>query len=161
MGHFILRKNLIKNGHLDNLARIIVLTGDIYILTNDSTWDSKYFTSYGGVMAYCQSKLGNIWVALELQKRYPNFTVCIVHPGVISSGLGSTGKIGQWFKSKMMLDTNKGSQTSLFCATQFRIEKGRYYHNAVGAAVFPPGDQALNTEKAGAYYENLDALHFD
>ena len=159
LGHFVLRKNLLQSNILSNNARIVILTGDIYILENDSFWDLKYSSSLGGVKAYCQSKLGNIWVARELQKKYPELTVSIVHPGVISSGLGGAGSIGKFFKSFIMLDTKQGSQMSLYCATQNDIQKGMYYHNANGASEFPEGDPALQEDKAKEYFEKLNSLN--
>jgi len=108
--------------------------------------------------AYCQSKLGNIWVARELQKRYSEFEVCIVHPGVISSGLGGAGRIGKFFKSLIMLDTKQGSQMSLFCTTQKDISKGMYYHNAIGIAEYPEGDPAISDDKSKDYYDRLNFL---
>ncbi|NBU97476.1 MAG: SDR family NAD(P)-dependent oxidoreductase [Spirochaetia bacterium] len=158
LGHFVLRKKLFESDLLSSEARIVILTGDIYILEKNSTWDLKYNSSLGGVKAYCQSKLGNIWVARELQKRYPDLSVTIVHPGVISSGLGGAGSIGKFFKSFFMLDTTQGSQMSLFCATQKEVSKGMYYHNAVGLAEFPEGDPALDEDKASKYYDRLNSL---
>jgi len=159
LGHFVLRKNLLLSNILSSNARIVILTGDIYILEKDSLWDLKYSSPFGGVKAYCQSKLGNIWVASELQKKYPELTVSIVHPGVISSGLGGAGRIGKFFKSFIMLDTKQGSQMSLYCATQNDIQKGMYYHNAIGPAEFPEGDPALQEDKAKEYFERLDSLN--
>ena len=37
----------------------------------------------GRHQAYNRSKLGNFWVARELQRRYPRLNVFIVHPGLL------------------------------------------------------------------------------
>ena len=158
LGHFVFRKKLLQAELISPNARIVILTGDIYILEKDSLWDLKYSSSLGGVKAYCQSKLGNVWVARELQKRHSELEVCIVHPGVISSGLGGAGTIGKFFKSLIMLDTKQGAQMSLFCATQRDISRGMYYHNAVGLAEFPEGDPATFDDKSKDYYDRLDSI---
>ena len=158
LGHFVLRKRLLSAQLLATDARIVIVTGDIYILEKESRWDLKYQNAQGGMKAYCQSKLGNIWVAKELQRQYPEMTVAVVHPGVIASELVNSGKVGAVFKSLLMIDTAQGAQMSLYCATQNDIARGGYYHNAVGLAEFPKGDPAAHIEASVAYFASIDRL---
>jgi hypothetical protein len=37
------------------------------------------------MMAYCRSKLGNLWIASELSRRSPELEVRVVHPGVVAA----------------------------------------------------------------------------
>lgn len=155
-GHFFLRNELQKSLLSPN-AKIIILTGDIYIMESESKTDLMYYGPYGGMKAYCQSKLGNVWVGLELQRRFPNYHVNIVHPGVIATSLGSSGEIGKKIKSLFLLSPEEGAQTSLFCATQTTVSGG-YYHNTQGLSHFSTKDPASNMEKAKEYWDKLEAL---
>lgn len=157
LGHFALRRAL-EPELLSITVRIVALTGDIYCLAEDSTPDFQYTGSRGGMQAYNRSKLGNIWLARQWQKRYPEHTVAIVHPGVIASNLGSGGVLANIFKKLFMLSSGRGSQTSLYCATQSGIQKGAYYHNVVGLAGFPQGDPALNETRAAELYDQAEEL---
>ncbi len=157
LGHQVLRNLLTKN-FLSKNPRIVITTGDIYILKKKATKDLTYSGYYGGMKAYCQSKLGNIWIAKELQNQNPNYTVCIVHPGVVSSGLVESGKIGKYFKSKIMLDPKRGAQTSLYVATQPDVKKGGYYHNCLGLCEFPEGDPANNISEAKDFWNLTEEI---
>jgi NAD(P)-dependent dehydrogenase (short-subunit alcohol dehydrogenase family) len=92
LGHHVLVTRMLGLGVLHE-ARVVILTGDMYILVSDCTSDFTYEERGGGALAHSRSKLGNLWFAAELQRRYPKLEVCSVHSGVIDSGLGgkSTG----------------------------------------------------------------------
>jgi hypothetical protein len=57
-----LRRELAAAAVLD-ATRVVVLTGDIYILASACTPDSRWHGAIGGMKAYCRSKLGNLWIA--------------------------------------------------------------------------------------------------
>jgi len=144
LGHFVLRRQLLEAGLLPE-ARVVVLTGDIYVLQSDCTPDYWWRGAWGGLMAYCRSKLGNLWVAAELQKRHPELTVVVAHPGAIATDLGGkSGAIGTWFKRTFMLDAERGAQTPLICATQDDVRRGGYYHNVFGLVRLREQDAARN-----------------
>ncbi len=157
LGHFVLRRRLQSAGLLAADARVVVLTGDIYCRAADCTPDYHYAGPLGGMQAYCRSKLGNVWAARELQRRSPQLTVAIVHPGVIASNLGGGGAVGRFLKSLFMLSPARGAQMPLICATQPDILPGGYYHNAVGLASFPTGDPALEDRRAELLWRGLEA----
>ena len=50
----------------------------------------------GALRAYSRSKLGNFWIARELQKRHPHFNVFIVHPGAVATDLRGNGRLAAW-----------------------------------------------------------------
>jgi NAD(P)-dependent dehydrogenase (short-subunit alcohol dehydrogenase family) len=159
LGHHALIKGAIERGWLGEGARVVILTGDIYIMTDECTPDYAYRGMLGGQLAYCRSKLGNIWYARELAKRHPALRVHVVHPGVIASDLGgsSDGLLGR-IKRRMMLPIEEGAQTSLFCATQPGLESGTYYHNVLGRVELDPGDPAADDAKARALWELVEEL---
>ena len=160
LGHHALVRAMIDRGLLADDARVVVLTGDIYIRQKECTPDFTYDGTGGGALAYSRSKLGNLWFTAELQRRYPRLEVCAVHPGVIDSNLGGAREptgFGAFMRSKMMLGCEEGAQTPLWCATQ-PIERGAYYHNTHGRVTHPAGDPAANAEQAAALWDRLEEL---
>lgn len=159
LGHHALLVGLIDRNLLAEHARVIFVTGDIYIMSDACSKDYGYRTPLGGQLAYCRSKLGNLWQAFEFARRFPALRVHAVHPGVIASELSgtNTGAVG-WVKRKMMLSTEAGAQTTLFCATQPGLESGTYYHNVLGRMQLHADDPAADRGAAEALWEELDAL---
>ncbi|MEM7408805.1 MAG: SDR family NAD(P)-dependent oxidoreductase [Myxococcota bacterium] len=156
LGHQALLQGAIARGLLADNARVIFVTGDIYILASECTPDFRYRTPLGGQLAYCRSKLGNLWQAREWAERRPDLRVHAVHPGVIASELGVSGAAG--LKRAIMLPLAAGAQTTLFCATQPELTSGSYYHNVLGRVELDPRDPAANAAGAKALWECLEDL---
>jgi NAD(P)-dependent dehydrogenase (short-subunit alcohol dehydrogenase family) len=156
LGHHALVRRLLLRDRLRQDARIVVVTGDIYVRASECTSDFAYSGKSGGGLAYSRSKLGNLWFASELQKRHPELEVCSVHPGVIASGLGGTAPEKRR-PGGVMIDCASGAQAPLWCATQ-PIERGGYYHNTRGLMRLPPGDPAADPAKAAALWARLEEL---
>jgi hypothetical protein len=153
-------KELLAKNLLAEDARIVVVTGDIYIRQQECTSDFTYEGKGGGALAYSRSKLGNLWFAAELQRRNPGLEVCSVHPGVVTSNLGGGGSMtgfAAFMRNLIMIDCEAGAQTPLWCATQ-PIERGAYYHNVLGRITHPEGDPAADTAKASALWDRLEVL---
>ena len=149
LGHFALRQALLANDVLAPAARVVVLTGDIYILESACTPSFVWQKGPGARQAYCRSKLGNLWIASELARRHPTLEVYVVHPGVIASGLGGeVGAVAGWIRSLLALDVRRGAQMSLICATQPGLVRGGYYHNTQGLMRLDPRDPARDTVQA-------------
>lgn len=160
LGHHVFIRRLLDRAQLRG-ARIVVVTGDIYIRSSECTSDFRYDDARGGAMAYCRSKLGNLWFAAELARRYPTLHVVSVHPGVIASGLMGerrTAGIGAVVQGVVMLDLEAGAQTPLFCATQPNLERGGYYHNTYGLVRLRGDDPARDETKAKALWTRLEEL---
>lgn len=156
LGHYALVRRLLAAPLLAERARVVVLTGDIYIRANACTPDFSY--EGAGMLAYCRSKLGNLWFAAELQRRFADLEVCSVHPGVVATALaGDTSRVGTLIAGVMMLDPARGADTTLWCATQ-PIERGAYYHNTLGRLVLSPDDPAADRAQAEALWARLEAL---
>jgi retinol dehydrogenase-12 len=159
LGHHVLITRMLARGLVAENARIVLLTGDIYIRAKKCTSDFTYETSGGGALAYCRSKLGNLWFGAELQRRHPNLETCIVHPGVVDSGLsGESSAFGAWMKRVMMIDTEAGAQTPLWCATQANVRRGAYYHNTMGRLLLSERDPAADAEGAARLWARLEDL---
>ena len=157
LGHFALRQALLKSGALQPTARVVIVTGDIYITASDCTADYRYRTMIGGSFAYSRSKLGNAWIANALHRRYPSLSVTLVHPGVVNSGLMMGDSLIERLLKKPLLPTALGAQTSLYCATQ-SVKNGGYYHNTFGLAHLSPDDPALDERKQDALWQACEQM---
>ena len=159
LGHHALIRGLRTRGLLAPGARIVIVTGDIYVMARACTPDYTYRGAFGGQLAYCRSKLGNLWQARELARRHPELRVHAVHPGVIASELGgpNTGLAGA-VKRALMLSPERGAQTPLFCATQSDLASGTYLHNTLGRVELRPYDAAADGDAAAAVWEQLERL---
>ena len=147
LGHFALRRELMT-GSLALRARIIILTGDFYIMAEGCSPSYHWHSRLGAMRAYNRSKLGNFWIARELQRRHPDLNVFAVHPGVVASGLGGGGKFAAWLKRALLITPQDGAQTTLMCASQEDLTHGSYYHNVHGECELDNADPATNDEAA-------------
>jgi NAD(P)-dependent dehydrogenase (short-subunit alcohol dehydrogenase family) len=158
LGHFALRRELQRLGALA-AGRVVVLTGDIYILASACTPDFRYRGPLGGMQAYCRSKLGNLWIAAELARRAPELEVRTVHPGVVATNLGGeVSGLGVWIKRQLMIPPELGAQMPLLCATQPGLPSGGYWHNVHGRMRLAPEDPASDAAGAAKLWETCEAL---
>jgi NAD(P)-dependent dehydrogenase (short-subunit alcohol dehydrogenase family) len=158
LAHFALRRALADAGALP-AARVVVLTGDIYVLARDCTPDFRWRGPLGGMQAYCRSKLGNLWIASELARRAPSLEVRTVHPGVVATRLGGEGgALGRWLRRRLALSPELGAQMPLVCATQPGLESGGYWHNAHGRMRLAPDDPASDAAAAARLWTTCEAL---
>jgi len=158
LAHFALRRRLAQSGLLPH-SRVVILTGDIYVLESTCTPDSTWSGRSGGMRAYCRSKLGNLWIAGELVRRSPQLSVYVVHPGVVATNLGGdAGALGNRLKRLVMIDAELGAQMPLVCCTQPGLENGAYYHNVLGHVRLADGDAARDERAASRLWETCEAL---
>jgi len=158
LGHFALLRDLLRAGALVRNARVVVVTGDIYILAKDCTPDFAFTGRGGGMQAYCRSKLGDIWIARELQRRQPDLHVVIAHPGVVATNLGGAAPpLLERVRGAFMLSSACGAETPLFCATQ-PVAKAVYIHNTLGEIRFAAGDPGGDDGRARRLWEECEAL---
>jgi len=158
LAHFLLRRRLEESGLLGQ-ARVVILTGDIYILESTCTPDSVWSGRVGGMRAYCRSKLGNLWMAEELLRRSPPLSVYVVHPGVVATNLGGdAGAFGNRLKRFIMIAPELGAQMPLVCSTQPGLVNGAYYHNVLGRMRLAERDPARDGRAAARLWETCEAL---
>jgi hypothetical protein len=140
-------------------TRVVVLTGDIYILASACTPDFRWSGPLGGMRAYCRSKLGNLWIAAELVERSPGLEVRVAHPGVVATNLGGdAGAFGDLFKRRVFISRELGAQMPLICATQPDLENGGYWHNAHGRMLLAADDPARDAASAAKLWDTCEAL---
>jgi NAD(P)-dependent dehydrogenase (short-subunit alcohol dehydrogenase family) len=159
LGHFALRESLRRRELLAPRARVVLVTGDIYVLAAGCTPDYVWQGPAGGRQSYCRSKLGVLWIGAELVRRAPSLETYVVHPGVIDTGLaGPSSRLRQWIKSRVLIDATQGAQTSLVCATQPGLERGGYYHNACGRMQLDPRDTACDRARGAKLWDTCVEL---
>jgi NAD(P)-dependent dehydrogenase (short-subunit alcohol dehydrogenase family) len=158
LAHFVLRRQLAATGVLRS-GRVVMLTGDIYILASACTPDYRWSGRVGGMRAYCRSKLGNLWIGAELAKRSPSLEVAVVHPGVVATNLGGdAGALGNRLKRRILISPELGAQMPLYCATQPGLESGGYWHNVHGRMRLAANDPARDAVSAARLWETCEAL---
>jgi NAD(P)-dependent dehydrogenase (short-subunit alcohol dehydrogenase family) len=159
LGHHFLLRSLEARGLLAKRARVVIVTGDIYILAHSCSRDFSFSGARGGQQAYCRSKLGNLWMMREWARRRPELRVHAAHPGVVASGLAGGGSgIAAAVKRAILLNLVDGAQTALYCATQPDLETGSYYHNTMGRVVLRDDDPAADAKKANEFWHLLESL---
>ncbi len=155
LGHQVLIRTLLDRGLMARGARIVVTTGDIYVLASACTADY----SGSGWPAYCRSKLGNLWQVAWLAQSYPDQTFVAVHPGVVATGLeGPTTGLAGAFKRWLFLSPEAGAQASLIAATQPNVDSGSYFHNVHGWMRLSAADAARDQTGLRAFAEQLEHL---
>ena len=159
LGNFVLSRELQNAGLLKNNCRVVIVTGDIYILANDCTPKYKFRSMYGSTLSYARSKLGVMWYGFELaRRREGSLEVVLVHPGVIDTGLLGNSSIEKAFKRRFFLDTAEGSNTSLYCICSDQVRNGDYFLNIYGKAEFKKGDPANDKQRAQEFWQLLERL---
>lgn len=158
LGHHALLRQMMRDT-LAESARIVVLTGDIYALVNDCSPDYRYRTPVGGMLAYCRSKLGNLWHADQLGRRFPSLSVAVVHPGIVASNLGgSGGPLGRRLRQQAMIDPDRGAQATLYAATSTDLPPFAYLHNTLGLVALADDDPARNVARAAELWNTCERL---
>jgi NAD(P)-dependent dehydrogenase (short-subunit alcohol dehydrogenase family) len=111
------------------------------------------------MLAYCRSKLGNLWLARELQRRHPELRVRVAHPGVVATSLGGERRgLADAFSRRMLLDVERGAQTTLYCVTQTDVPNGAYLHNVRGIMKLSDGDPASDAARAARLWALCETL---
>lgn len=163
LGHAALIRGALQRGLLAEGCRVIVVTGDIYVLARGCTPDFTGRGALGGMQAYCRSKLGNLWYVRELARRERSLRVHAVHPGVVASGLGRARDgvrrgLAYAIERAATITPEQGAQTTLFCATQPGLATGSYYHNVLGRMELRRTDPASDPDRAGDLWALLERL---
>ena len=134
LGPFLLTQLLLDCLKTSAPARIVNVASRAHVRATGIDWAAQQQASVskGGVREYCVSKLANVLFSAELGRRLQGsgVTTYSLHPGVVASEVwrqvpwpfGPLMKLG-------MISTERGAQTSLYCATSPAVaqETGLYY----------------------------------
>jgi NAD(P)-dependent dehydrogenase (short-subunit alcohol dehydrogenase family) len=138
---------LLKKGQ----ARIINVSSESHRSAKPNYDDLKWeHTVYKALKAYGISKLYNIYFTKSLAEKYgqTGITSYALHPGVVNTSIweGAKGflKVLTWVLKPFMITPEKGAETTIYLATQPRLEQksGLYFKKC---KVAKPAPEAENT----------------
>ena len=97
---------------------------------------------YNGFHVYCVTKLANIWFTTELARKMKGTGVQAfsVHPGGVKTDLGRyfgdrlpefISNIAGSLSSAVMLSSEQGARTSLYCALEEELNQPEYSGTAL------------------------------
>ncbi|KAJ5993630.1 hypothetical protein N7451_009354 [Penicillium sp. IBT 35674x] len=175
LSHFLffnlLKPALLAGSSVDFQSRVVVVSAAAHrvVTLNDS--DNYHFQKggYSPWAAYGQSKLANIYMANEIERRYGSngLHATSLHPGLIATGLSqhlSEQEIGAMLQNKFMLKMQKsveqGAATTVWAAVSKELEgKGGLYLNdcAVAGRGEDDGIPALGMSSSSTYNPEEEA----
>jgi NAD(P)-dependent dehydrogenase (short-subunit alcohol dehydrogenase family) len=157
LGHHLLFHAMQDANLFVDSARIVITTGDIYIMSSGDPAEDFVAAPGKEPEYYYRSKLANLWQTAELQEQFPQHVFVAVHPGVIATNLVAGSSFVAWIKSLLLLTIDEGAQAQLFAATQ-PMARGAYLHNTCGVCELDAADPAMDKEKGKALIAKCDRL---
>ncbi len=134
IGHFLLTDLLRARLVASAPARIITVSSRAHYRAAGLDWAAlqQPTQSTTGLPEYCVSKLANVLFTAELARQLAGsgVTCHALHPGVIASEIWREVPSPLRFLMKLfMVSTEKGAQTTLYCATAAELaqQSGLYY----------------------------------
>jgi NAD(P)-dependent dehydrogenase (short-subunit alcohol dehydrogenase family) len=134
VGHFLLTQLLMERLKASAPARVVVVSSKAHRHARDIDFAAVRTPTHsaGGLREYSVSKLANLLFAKELARRLEGSGVSTyaLHPGIVASDVWRSVP---WpvrpLLSRLMLSTDDGAATSLYCATSSEVagQSGLYY----------------------------------
>jgi NAD(P)-dependent dehydrogenase (short-subunit alcohol dehydrogenase family) len=134
LGHFLLTTSLrplLERGQ----ARIINVSSEAHKMGRPVFKDLNAVQDYSAFKVYGMAKLFNIYFTKSLAEKYADkgVTAYALHPGVVKtqfwSDMSGWNKLLKYLATPFMISAEKGAQTTIYLATQSRLEKhtGQYF----------------------------------
>jgi NAD(P)-dependent dehydrogenase (short-subunit alcohol dehydrogenase family) len=127
LGHFLLTTLLLDVIKTSSPSRIICLSSSGHKFANKKPLEDMNYENkrYGHIKAYGDSKLFNLWFAIELSRRLEGagVTANAVHPGPIRTGFGKNKNNPWWYRfgykfaGPFLKGVAKGAATSIHLAS--------------------------------------------
>ncbi|KAM5342166.1 hypothetical protein ACJ41O_015197 [Fusarium nematophilum] len=140
MGHALLTKLLLpvleKTARADADVRVVCLASHAHVFLRKGgfSFDTLQTNgeSIGPLQCYYQSKLANVLWTRQLAKRYPQFTVSAIHPGLVRTELVSKATGISWglrliFKFILLSSVEEGVKNQLWGSVSKDVKSGEYY----------------------------------
>lgn len=149
LGHFLLTTRLmplLEKGQ----ARIINVSSEAHKMGKPDFDKLQDETRYSAMKAYGTAKLFNIYFTKSLAQKYAHkgVTAYALHPGIVNTGFGTglsgLAKILLWLARPFMISPEKGAETTIYLATQPKIESksGQYFKKKKTAKPAPAANNA-------------------
>jgi len=134
LGHFLLT-NLLRESLVTGApSRVVCVASEASQLGKIHFDDLSLARNWGGLRAYCQSKLANILFAAELARRWPTgVTANSLHPGGVRTNLGRRGSGGFGLGFRLawpfLIGAAKGADTVVWLASSAEVDgvSGLYF----------------------------------
>jgi NAD(P)-dependent dehydrogenase (short-subunit alcohol dehydrogenase family) len=141
LGYFLLT-NLLLDLLKQSPSRIVNVSSDAHAHGHINFDDLQGEQRYGGVKAYCHSKLANILFTRELARRLAGarVTANCLHPGAVATGIfRSLPKPLEAIIKLVTMSPEKGAQTSIYLASSPAVESltGKYFVKCAEARPSP------------------------
>ncbi|WP_101757703.1 SDR family NAD(P)-dependent oxidoreductase [Oceanicoccus sp. KOV_DT_Chl] len=161
VGPFLLTSLLLDYLKANAPSRVVCLSSAGHMgARKGMTWDDLQRQKKYGTAPYCEVKLGTIYWAKEMAKRYKEFgiTAYSVNPRLVTTNFamdGDTSGIQKLFFTIgkfWMLKPDEGAKTTVWCASEPGIEdlSGQYFQDC---APRKPSSFAENEESAKRFWE--------
>jgi NAD(P)-dependent dehydrogenase (short-subunit alcohol dehydrogenase family) len=162
LGHFMLTQclmPLLERGQ----ARIINLSSEGHKMGKPEFNDLQAEKGYSAMRAYGTAKLFNIYFTKSLAEKYKSkgITAFAVHPGLVKTSFGKElngfEKLLMWLAKPFMISAAKGAETSVYLATQPKLDSksGQYFKNK---KVVQPANNANNEAARNQLWDISAAL---
>jgi len=150
LGYFLLTNLLLDLLKQSAPSRIVNVSSDAHAHGHINFDDLQGEHGYGGVKAYCHSKLANILFTRELARHLAGtrVTANCLHPGAVATGLfRALPKPIEAIVKLVTMSPEKGAQTSIYLASSPAVEQvtGKYFAKCAEAR---PSPEAQNDEIA-------------
>jgi len=167
LGHYLLTRKLLPEVEAGDAPRIVMVSSLGYTLAPDGGIQFDNLSGDKGYQAfknYGQTKLANILMAKELDKRYfdDGISSNAIHPGLVSTNLGRyiTGRMPDPDRPlrKGQKTAVQGAATQVYVATEPRLEgvSGQYFEDCNPVAV--KGGYADDPELAARLWDVSEEL---
>ncbi len=135
LGHFYLTQLLLPALHEASEPRVVNVSSAAYLRGSlDFNRLRQWPGRYNGLKAYAQSKLCNVLFTREMARRHPEIDCNALHPGVVSTAIGSKHmnplEALAWTLYRLfMVSPEKGARTSIFLACSPSVSgiSGRFF----------------------------------
>lgn len=163
LGYFLLTHLLLDMLKASAPCRIVNVASNAHrggrIRLDDLQGEHKF----GGLQAYCQSKLANLVFTYELAKRLEgtHVTANVLHPGFVATRFGhnNTGLMAQLIRAAQVLaiSAEQGAETMIYLSTSPEVEgvSGKYFVNKREAR---SSSQSYDTTIAKALWQVSEAM---
>lgn len=163
IGYFLFTNLILENIKAAKNARIINVASAAHRAGEFDPNNLQLKENFNAMKAYGNSKLFNILFTKELAEKLKgtNVTSNCLHPGVVRSNFGNSGKwwVSMFYKvfSSFMTSNKKGAETSIYLASADEVEdaNGAYFKNKKAVA---PRKTAQDMDAAKQLWEMSEKL---
>ncbi|KAJ3536366.1 hypothetical protein NM208_g6755 [Fusarium decemcellulare] len=142
MGHALLARLLLPvlektaQSDAESDVRIVCLAshGHVYLKKGGFSFDTLRTTgeSIGSLQCYYQSKLANMLWVRQMAKRYPQFTIPAIDPGLVQTQLATKATGISWIlrliiKTMLLTPVEEGVKNQLWGSVSEDVKSGVYY----------------------------------